>query len=204
MATFLFYEDRHPIFLKFLHYHDSLLLLIVLWTFLVPAQSVGEEEPILPDGSCESLEFTSANGQFCHYTGRSDIFKHYAATGGWYGAKETIPKLFSSIYSFINYYPEKITIQLSKDSLKVTFTIKRSRRFVLPDLDSMANGLKGMTIFIFTHCRSILSWFHPVWTCHYTRTINGSGEPISDQLQSKTNTGQGLEPKIRTSKGTLW
>jgi len=70
--------------------------------------SVGEEEPILPDGSCESTEFTSANGDFCHVGGRQDIFFHYVKTGGWYGAKETVEKLFSSIYSFINYYPDKV------------------------------------------------------------------------------------------------
>ena len=70
--------------------------------------SVGEEESILPDGTCESTEFTSANNDFCHVAGRSDIFKHYAATGGWYGAKETLKKLFSSIYTFINYYPDRV------------------------------------------------------------------------------------------------
>ena len=70
--------------------------------------SVGEEEPILADGTCEQTECTSANGQFCHVGGRSDIFKHYVMTGGWYGAKETVTKLFSSIYSFINYYPDKV------------------------------------------------------------------------------------------------
>ena len=81
--------------------------------------SIGEEEPILPDGTCESTEFTSANGDFCHVGGRADIFKHYAMTGGWYGAKETVEKLFSSIYSFINYYPDKVkdpTIQKLFDS----------------------------------------------------------------------------------------
>ena len=75
--------------------------------------SIGEDEPVLPNGGCQSQIFVS-NGEFCHVGGRMDIFAHYAKTGGFYGAKETIEKLFSSIYSFINYYPDKVNDPIIK------------------------------------------------------------------------------------------
>lgn len=70
--------------------------------------SIGEDEPVLPDGSCSEKLFL-ANEKGCHFGGRIDIFSHFAINGGFYGAKETIAKLFSSIFAFINYYPEAVT-----------------------------------------------------------------------------------------------
>ena len=77
--------------------------------------SVGEEELALPDGSCLDKDYVSYDGKICHYNARSNVFRHYIITGGFYGAKETIDKLSSSVYSFYpesllsgNYYPHEV------------------------------------------------------------------------------------------------
>ena len=59
-------------------------------------------------GGCDETTFTSADMKTCHFSGRLDIFKHFVVGGGYWGAKETVNKLFSSIFSFINYYPEAV------------------------------------------------------------------------------------------------
>ena len=51
--------------------------------------SIGEDEPVLPDGSCEEQLFF-ATGNRCTFAGRFDIFTNFAMTGGFYGAKEPI------------------------------------------------------------------------------------------------------------------
>ena len=77
--------------------------------------SAGEEEPALPDGSCLDKDFVSYDGKSCSYNARSNVFRHYAITGGLYGAKETVAKLSSSVYAFYpesllsgNYYPNEV------------------------------------------------------------------------------------------------
>jgi len=57
------------------------------------------------DNTCPEVDMFSTDGKTCNFGGRIDIFKHFAVTGGFWGAKETIEKLFSSIFTFINYYP---------------------------------------------------------------------------------------------------
>ena len=70
-------------------------------------QSMGEAVPVKLDGSCPDDMF-APDGKTCAFGGRIDIFKHFAITGGFWGAKETVEKLFSSIFTFINYYPNLI------------------------------------------------------------------------------------------------
>ena len=70
--------------------------------------TIGEEEPILPDGTCEELSFTTGDGKTCHFTGRNDIFRHLLLTGGWHGSKETVKQLTTRVFSFINYYMDKV------------------------------------------------------------------------------------------------
>jgi len=77
--------------------------------------SVGEEEPVRPDGSCLHKDFITYDGKICHYDARSNVFRHHAITGGLYGAKETLAKLSSSVYAFYpesllsgNYYPNEV------------------------------------------------------------------------------------------------
>ena len=67
--------------------------------------SMGEATPVKLDGSCPEVDMFAPDGKTCTFGGRVDIFKHFAVTGGFWGAKETIEKLFSSIFTFINYYP---------------------------------------------------------------------------------------------------
>lgn len=84
---------------------------------------MGEEEPVNAEGNCDQIDFYSVDGKMCGFGGRIDIFRHFAATGGFWGAKETIPKLLrlfksitlslltlflSSTFTFINYYPELV------------------------------------------------------------------------------------------------
>jgi len=69
---------------------------------------MGEQEPVNDEGNCDPQDMFSVDGKMCGFAGRIDIFKHFATTGGFWGAKETIPKLFSSIFTFINYYPELV------------------------------------------------------------------------------------------------
>ena len=72
-------------------------------------QSIGEDEPIKPDGTCDDMTFTaSPSSPTCKFTGRSDIAQHFVKTGGHRGMKETPDKLISSTLSFINYYPDKV------------------------------------------------------------------------------------------------
>ncbi|CBY35378.1 unnamed protein product [Oikopleura dioica] len=72
-------------------------------------QSIGEDEPVNPDGSCSDMTFTATEtSPTCKYTGRSDIAQHFIKTGGHRGMKETPEKLISSTLSFINYYPDKV------------------------------------------------------------------------------------------------
>ena len=54
---------------------------------------MGEEEPVNAEGNCDQIDFYSVDGKMCGFAGRIDIFRHFAATGGFWGAKETIPKL---------------------------------------------------------------------------------------------------------------
>ena len=70
--------------------------------------TIGEEEPILPDGTCAELSFTTGDGKSCHFTGRNDIFRHLLLTGGWHGSKETVKQLTTRVFSFINYYMDKV------------------------------------------------------------------------------------------------
>ena len=70
-------------------------------------QHIGEAEPVNAEGKCdEGLFIVGNDDKTCFYGGRIDIFTHFAIGGGFWGAKETIAKLWSSIYAFINYYPE--------------------------------------------------------------------------------------------------
>ena len=83
---------------------------------------MGEQEPVNEKGKCNQSDFFSVDGKLCGFVGRVDVLKHFMATGGFWGAKETIQKLsrwkynfitkffiylninFSSIFTFINYY----------------------------------------------------------------------------------------------------
>jgi len=81
-------------------------------------QHIGEAEPVNAEGKCdEGLFIVGNDDKTCFYGGRIDIFTHFAIGGGFWGAKETIAKLWSSIYAFINYYPEAI----HKPSIKKLF-----------------------------------------------------------------------------------
>ena len=55
---------------------------------------MGEQEPVNAEGNCDQQDMFSVDGKMCGFGGRIDIFKHFATTGGFWGAKETIPKLF--------------------------------------------------------------------------------------------------------------
>ena len=70
--------------------------------------SIGEDEQARPDGTCDEKLFVSIDGSPCHFAGRIDIFGHYIRNGGFKGAKETVAKLWSSVYGFINYYPNAV------------------------------------------------------------------------------------------------
>ena len=54
---------------------------------------MGEEEPANEQGGCDQIDFYTVDGKTCGFAGRIDIFRHFATTGGFWGAKETIPKL---------------------------------------------------------------------------------------------------------------
>ena len=54
---------------------------------------MGEEEPVNEEGKCNEPDFFSVDGKLCGFVGRVDVLKHFFATGGFWGAKETIPKL---------------------------------------------------------------------------------------------------------------
>jgi hypothetical protein len=72
--------------------------------------SIGEDEPINPDGSCTEMTFSAgAHSSTCKLIGRSDIGFHFFKTGGHRGMKETVDKLMASGLSFLNYYPDKVS-----------------------------------------------------------------------------------------------
>ena len=54
---------------------------------------MGEEEPVNEEGKCNEPDFFSVDGKLCGFGGRVDVLKHFMAIGGFWGAKETIPKL---------------------------------------------------------------------------------------------------------------
>ena len=54
---------------------------------------MGEEEPVNEEGKCNEPDFFAVDGKLCGFGGRVDVLKHFIATGGFWGAKETIPKL---------------------------------------------------------------------------------------------------------------
>ena len=54
---------------------------------------MGEQEPVNEKGKCNQSDFFSVDGKFCGFVGRVDVLKHFMATGGFWGAKETIQKL---------------------------------------------------------------------------------------------------------------
>ena len=55
---------------------------------------MGEQEQVNAEGICDHQDMFAVDGKMCGFGGRIDIFKHFATTGGFWGAKETIPKLF--------------------------------------------------------------------------------------------------------------
>ena len=63
---------------------------------------MGEEQPVKPDGTCDELDFFSTDGKFCGFGGRIDIVKNFLTTGGFWGAKETVPKLLRFV---LNSFP---------------------------------------------------------------------------------------------------
>jgi len=87
--------------------------------------SIGEDEPIEADGSCKEGNFITTDGKTCQFGGRIDIFKHFAIGGGWHGAKETITKLWNSIFSFINYYPDAVNEERIKKLFRRPEYIKK-------------------------------------------------------------------------------
>ena len=54
---------------------------------------MGEQEPVNEKGECNQSDFFSVDGKFCGFGGRVDVLKHFMATGGFWGAKETVQKL---------------------------------------------------------------------------------------------------------------
>ena len=54
---------------------------------------MGEEVPANEQGECDQIDFYTVDGKTCGFAGRIDSFRHFATTGGFWGAKETIPKL---------------------------------------------------------------------------------------------------------------
>ena len=117
--------------------------------------SIGEDEPINPDGSCTEMTFSAgAHSSTCKLIGRSDIGFHFFKTGGHRGMKETVDKLMASGLSFLNYYPDKV----SDPEIKELFQDKEYL---------VRNQLKSRKRTIFSE----KSWKHlPRWLGHKRAT----------------------------------
>lgn len=157
--------------------------------------SIGEDEPILKDGSCDETTFTSANEKTCHFSGRLDIFKHFVVNGGFHGAKETVSKLFASIYSFINYYPEVVQEERIKklfehreykDKINNICKSGFEAKGLVPTDDVLFRPTQvnivmlppGMDLPLHQVCQKTEYSFEIV---NFFRIINGSGVPINFQ-----------------------